>query len=137
MLILNKVVDTIIDAVDCMKDKEGLEIYDKVIENEIKYFLPKEYNYSDLVNVALERCKENTPSPFSSMYPNCYGLNLGNDFFTFRIPNSIGFGVRTFPSKKGIRYEVSIVIYNNRYFIEESDGYKALIANGWKVKEKR
>lgn len=136
MIILNKIVDSITDAVDCMKDKEGLEEYNNVIESEIKYFLPKEFNYQDVVNIALDRCKIKIPSPFSSMYPNCYGLNLGNDFFTFRIPNSIGFGIRVFPSKKGIRYEVSVVIYNNRCFVEESDGYKALIADGWKVKER-
>lgn len=114
----------IIDELESMTKAAGVD-HDKDL-----------FNYKDLVNHALGCCQKEIPSPFSSLYPNCYGLNLGNDYFTLKIPNKFGFGVRVIPTKKGIIYELSLVFFNNKLFVEQSDYYKELINDGWKVKER-
>ena len=91
--------------------------------------------YQHLVTYALDTCMRNIPNPFSSSSAY-YGLNLGDDYFTLRYPNKTAFGIKVVPIKGNIKYEVSLVFYNNTCFIESSDDYKDLLSNGWSAKEK-
>lgn len=138
MIILNKSIDDIQDILKNIPDTDECSFVYNYIENMIKQIArgtEQKYNYKDLVEHALNECLKEIPSPFSSLYPNCYGLNLGNDFFTIRIPNKFGFGVRVIPTKKALKYELSLVFYNNKLFVENSDYYKEFLEAGWKVKE--
>lgn len=139
MIILNKTIDNIMNIQKDIPDTDECSFIYNYIENMIKSIArgtEMKFGYKELVEYALNTCSKEIPSPFSSLYPNCYGLNLGNDFFTLRIPNKFGFGVRVIPTKKKLMYELSLVFYNNKLFVENSDYYKELIEAGWKVKEK-
>lgn len=139
MIILNKTIDNIMNIQTGIPDTDECSFIYSYIESMIKSIArgtEMRFSYKDLVEYALDVCSKDVPSPFSSLYPNCYGLNLGNDFFTLRIPNKFGFGVRVIPTKKKLMYELSLVFYNNKLFVENSDYYKELIEAGWKVKEK-
>lgn len=138
MIILNKSIDDIQDILKNIPDTDECSFVYNYIENmiiQIARGTEQKYSYKDFVEYALNECKKEIPSPFSSLYPNCYGLNLGNDFFTIRIPNKFGFGIRVVPTKKALKYELSLVFYNNKLFVENSDYYKELLEAGWKVKE--
>lgn len=140
MIILNKTIDDITGIIGTIPESNSCDFIANGLGVMIKYLednsVRAEYNYKDIVAYALDMCKKEIPSPFSSLYPNCYGLNLGNDFFTLRIPNKFGFGIRVVPTKKKLTYELSLVFYNNKLFVENSDYYKDLLEEGWKVKEK-
>lgn len=139
MIILNKTIDNIQDILKNIPDTHECCFIYNYIEDMIKKIArttEQKYNYKDLVAFALEECSKEIPSPFSSMYPNCFGLNLGNDFYTFRIPNKFGFGVKVIAAKKTLKYELSLVFYNNKVFVENSDYFKELTEMGWSVKEK-
>lgn len=92
--------------------------------------------YDDYVRWALNKCSLNAPSPFSEDFPSCYSLNVGPTYFTIRIPNKFGVGIRVLLGRKNISYEVSILFYNNENIIKESSYYENMIDNGWKVKER-
>ena len=139
MLILTKTVDNIEDLKSVVPNENGCEF----IHNDILDIVSNvsnddgRYNYKDLVRYALSECVKEIPSPFSSLYPACYGLNLGNDYFLLRIPNKYGFGVKVIPTKVSIKYEISLVFYNANCFVEQSDYYKTLLDNGWAIKPKK
>ena len=140
MIILNKTIDNVNDIITVIPEEKACDFIANEIIEMNKHLennaVRGEFGYKDIVQYALQKCINEIPSPFSSLYPNCYGLNLGNDFFTLRIPNKFGFGVRVIPTKKKLMYELSLVFYNNKLFVENSDYYKELIEAGWKVKEK-
>lgn len=140
MIILNKDITEIMEVVKSIPQVDSCAFIIDELESMTRVagleHTDHSFNYKDLVNYALDCCQKEIPSPFSSLYPNCYGLNLGNDYFTLKIPNKFGFGIRVIPTKKGIIYELSLVFFNNKLFVEQSDYYKDLIADGWKVKEK-
>lgn len=139
MTILNRTIDDITQVISAIPESTSCDFIAEYIESMVKKVArgtEQTFDYKDLVAFALSECSREIPSPFSSLYPNCYGLNLGNDFFTIRIPNKFGFGVRVIPTKKKLTYELSLVFYNNKLFIENSDYYKDLIEDGWKVKTK-
>lgn len=139
MVILNKTIDDIQDILKNIPDTDECGFIYNYIKDMIKKIgrgTEQKYNYKNLVAFALNECSKEIPSPFSSSYPNCFGLNLGNDFYTFRIPNKFGFGVKVVATKKTLKYELSLVFYNNRLFVENSDYFKDLVELGWTVKEK-
>ena len=137
MIILNKTIDDIQDILKSIPETDECSfVYNYIEDMAIRIARgTQNYSYKDFVEFALNECKKQIPSPFSPNYPNCYGLNLGNDFFTLRIPNKFGFGIRVIPTKKALKYELSLVFYNNKLFVENSDYYKELLEAGWKVKE--
>lgn len=91
--------------------------------------------YEDWVKWALNTCMEAIPSPFSIDYPAGYNLNLSPNFFTLKIPNRFGVGIRVDTRKGNISYEVSIIFFNEAKLLENTEEYKAMIKNGWKVKD--
>lgn len=148
MVILKKVVNSIEELEACMvRDmtcadikRTMIKIFDgarKKSDDPTPNYYERKIKYDYIVSHALDLCNENIPSPFSTAYPSCYGITLGNDFFTLRIPNEFGFGVKVLLTKTGIKYEASIVFYNNKLFVEESEYYNSLINDGWEVKEKK
>lgn len=91
--------------------------------------------YEDWVAWALKTCLEEIPSPFSIDYPAGYNLNLSSNFFTLKIPNRFGVGIRVNAYRGNVSYEVSIIFFNEAKLLENTAEYKAMIKNGWKVKD--
>lgn len=91
-------------------------------------------NYEDWVRWALKTCMEEIPSPFSINYPSSFSLNLSPNFFTLKIPNSFAIGIRV-NARKDVSYEVTITFFNEAKLLENTNEYKAMIKNGWKIKD--
>ena len=92
--------------------------------------------YEDYVSWALDTMKNNIPSPFDRSYPNCYTMNLGDCYFTIRIPNLFGFGLKVFPKRGKIQYEISIIYNKELCFVVNTEEYKKFIDDGWTTIER-
>lgn len=93
--------------------------------------------YDDFVKWAIEVVRRDIPSPFNISYPSCYGLNVGPNFFTLKFPGNFGVGVKVDSDKNGINFELNAIFYGNDKFTVETDRYRNLLVNGWKVKPKK
>ena len=130
MLILSKYVDSIEEAKQELQDScrfVGSYMLSVHNNNHIE-------TYNDYVEWAIDTCKENLPTPFSMEYPSCYGLNLGPNYFTLRIPNKFGIGIRVNKRKK-ISYDLDIIFYNDEDFIKTNPDVKYMTeVREWKIK---
>lgn len=130
MLILSKTADTIEQVKQEFQDccpYVGLDMQLIHMNNYIK-------TYEDYVEWALKTCLEDIPTPFSMQYPNCFGINLGSNYFTLRIPNKFGIGIKVNKRKK-VYYEMDVIFYNEEEFIIDNKEVKHMIEDkGWKVK---
>ena len=133
MVIFTKTVDDIKDVYEIVKscDLIGCNlIFDAANSNTFK-------KYEDYVKWALQVVENNIPSPFSVKYPSCFGLNVGSNYFTIRMPFNVGFGINVVKTKKSIMYEISIIFFTDERFIKDSEDYKFMIDNGWSIKERK
>lgn len=138
MVIFNKLVYDVADiekeVLNCSQQiKEELK---KTFYNEEDHKIPRYESYMDYVDAALHICHQNIPSPYNISYPACYNLNLGNNYFTLRIPNAFGFGLKVFSKREKVCYEISLVFDQDKCFIENSSSYISLTNNEWSVREK-
>ena len=139
MVVLTNTIDDIQNILTKIPDTEECYFIYKYLDvmiDDISKGTERNFGYEDLVHFALSNCINEIPSPFSRMYPTCYGITVGNDFFNFKNRYRFGFGVKIIPTKNNIKYEISLTFYNNKVFVEGSKYYKELIEAGWKVKER-
>ena len=130
-MILCKVFDSIEEVNKCF-EKSCSQVSDVMCDivenNEFK-------SYNDYAKWAINTCSEALPTPFAIEFPACFSLSIGPTYFNIRFPNAFGLGIRVNLGRKNISYEVTITFFNSDTLVAESDYYREMIDNEWKVKE--